>query len=181
MTIYAHIENNEITGVYDLLPDNWRNISNFSSLINETDFLYSLGWRTIVKHNPEHDVVYQRLGSPSYQIEGDDVVETIEIINLPRPSTNEVVVESLSEEQLLTQQLQHHNNALAILRSKRDALLTETDFTQLQDVIAINGVELSQQYTTYRQALRDLPLTYEADPAFIDESVVIYPTKPGAI
>ena len=49
MTVYAHIENNEITGVYDTLPDNWRNISNFMGLAGETEFLYSLGWRTIVK------------------------------------------------------------------------------------------------------------------------------------
>ena len=32
MATYAHIENSTITGVYDLLPDNWRNISNFHAL-----------------------------------------------------------------------------------------------------------------------------------------------------
>ena len=180
MTVYAHIENNEITGVYDLLPDNWRNISNFSALTNDTAFLYSLGWRTIVKDNPTYDSTYQRLGIPSYNLTGDDVVETIEIINLPRPETPVINNEPLTEEQLLAQQLIQHNDAMYLLRIRRDQLLTETDFTQLQDVATVNGVELTEQYTTYRQALRDLPTSYEADPTFIDESSVIYPTKPGA-
>lgn len=179
MTIYAHIENNEITGVYDLLPDNWRNISNFPSLINETDFLYSLGWRTIVKHAPEYDIEYQRLGKPSYIISGDDVIETIQIIDLPRPIVVEAV--ALTEEQLLAHQLLQHEEAVSNLRTKRDLLLIETDFTQLHDVIAANGTELTAQYVVYRQLLRDLPGIYVDDIAFVDESTVIYPQKPGVV
>ena len=41
--------------------------------------------------------------------------------------------------------------ALAALREKRNALLLETDFYALSDVT------LSDDMTTYRQALRDLP------------------------
>ena len=41
--------------------------------------------------------------------------------------------------------------ALAELREKRNALLLETDFYALSDVT------LSDDMTTYRQALRDLP------------------------
>ena len=41
--------------------------------------------------------------------------------------------------------------ALAELRSKRNRLLAETDFYALSDVT------LSDDMTTYRQALRDLP------------------------
>lgn len=38
-------------------------------------------------------------------------------------------------------------------RSKRDALLAESDWTQLKDV----PVEVSEQWQEYRQALRDVP------------------------
>ena len=41
--------------------------------------------------------------------------------------------------------------ALAVLREKRTRLLSETDFYALSDVT------LSDDMTTYRQALRDLP------------------------
>jgi hypothetical protein len=149
-------------------------------LANNTDFLYSLGWRTIVKDTPTYDDLYQRLGNPSYDLVDDEVVETIEIINLPRPEIPVVSNEAPTEAQLLEQQLRQHNDAVYLLRIRRDQLLAETDFTQLQDVKTINGVELTEQYATYRQSLRDLPTSYEADPTFIDESVVIYPTKPGA-
>jgi hypothetical protein len=120
------------------------------------------------------------LGNPSYDLVDDEVVETIEIINLPRPEIPVVSNEAPTEAQLLEQQLRQHNDAVYLLRIRRDQLLAETDFTQLQDVKTINGVELTEQYATYRQSLRDLPTSYEADPTFIDESVVIYPTKPGA-
>jgi hypothetical protein len=43
------------------------------------------------------------------------------------------------------------------LRSVRQAKLIETDYTQLVDC-QLSGLD-KQKYTTYRQALRDLPAT----------------------
>ena len=173
MANYAHIENEQITGVYDLYPDNWRNISNFYLLANDTDSLYNLGWRTIIKVEPTYNTDYQRLGNPSYVITDDEVYETIEVIDLP-------IVEMVyqTEEELLAIKLAQHNSALETLRNKRDKLLADTDFTQLADVITINGSELNQLFVAYRQALRDLPNTYENDSEFINESSVTYPTYP---
>lgn len=74
MANYAHVENNEITGVYDLLPDNWRNISNFSALANDVEFLRSLGWRVLVKENSE----LHWTNIPKYRIENDEVIEYFE-------------------------------------------------------------------------------------------------------
>ena len=59
--------------------------------------------------------------------------------------------------------------ALADLRSKRNRLLAETDFYALSDVT------LSDDMTTYRQALRDLPAG--KDTVAKCENA-IYPTKP---
>ena len=56
------------------------------------------------------------------------------------------------------------------IRNQRDALLTETDFTQLPDCPL--SAEKITAYSTYRQALRDLPETYTSP------YEVQYPEKP---
>jgi hypothetical protein len=176
MANYSHIENEQITGVYDLYPDNWRNISNFYLLAEDTDALYNLGWRTIIKVNPTYNPDYQRLGNPSYTITDNEVYETLEVIDLPK-----IEIVEQTEEELLAIKIAKHNNAMKTLRDKRDVLLSKTDFTQLADIIKINGTELTQLYEEYRQALRDLPSSYQSDDEFIDESNVVYPTKPGDV
>ena len=67
-----------------------------------------------------------------------------------------------------------------LLRSTRDRLLTESDWTRLDD----NGLSSDKktECATYRQALRDLPST--ADPKLdeaydLDQSTVTWPTKPS--
>ena len=58
-------------------------------------------------------------------------------------------------------------NQLAILRIKRNNLLSETDY------LALSDVTLSDEMRAYRQALRDLPAN-TSDPAN-----PTWPTKPG--
>ena len=61
------------------------------------------------------------------------------------------------------------DRAIARLRQKRNRLIAETDFYALSDVT------LSEDMTTYRQALRDLP----AGLSTVDDvNNVTYPTKP---
>ena len=175
MANYAHIENGTITGVYDLYPDNWRNISNFYLLANDTDTLHGLGWRTIVKSTPSYNSDTQYVGNPIHTIEDDNVIETYEIVDIV---FSEIIYQT--EEELAAIKLAQHNSAMETLRNKRDKLLAETDFTQLADMIKINGIELTQLYEEYRQALRDLPSSYEIDSEFVSESTVTYPTKPGS-
>ena len=45
---------------------------------------------------------------------------------------------------------------LAYIRLERDKRLSATDFTQLPDVILLNGEVLTNNWKVYRQALRDL-------------------------
>jgi hypothetical protein len=56
--------------------------------------------------------------------------------------------------------------ALSSLRSKRNQLLTETDYLALADVT------LTDEMRAYRQALRDLPTNTE------DPANPVWPTKP---
>jgi len=173
MANYAHIEDGTITGVYDLYPDNWRNISNFYLLENDTDTLRGLGWRTIVKTTPSYNSDTQYIGNPIHTIVDDTVIETYDIVNIIFPETIQQ-----TEEELAAIKLAQHNSAMKTLRNKRDKLLAETDFTQVADVITINGTELNQLFVVYRQALRDLPNSYEVDSEFVNESIVTYPAYP---
>ena len=45
---------------------------------------------------------------------------------------------------------------LAYIRAERDKRLLACDFTQLQDVVFLNGEQLTNQWKIYRQALRDM-------------------------
>lgn len=173
MANYAHIEDGTITGVYDLYPDNWRNISNFYLLATDVDTLYGLGWRTIVKSTPSYNSDTQYVGNPIHTIEDDTVVETYDIVDIV---FSDIVYPT--QEELIAIKLAQHNSAMETLRSKRDKLLASTDFTQLSDVITNNGIELNQLFVVYRQALRDLPNSYEVDSEFINESTVTYPSYP---
>ena len=58
-----------------------------------------------------------------------------------------------------------------INREKRNALLTESDWTQIKDVVVSNETA----WKTYRQALRDLP-THSNWPDLKDED---WPIKPS--
>ena len=58
--------------------------------------------------------------------------------------------------------------ALTSLRTKRNSLIAETDY------LALSDATLTDEMSTYRQALRDLPAN-TTDPAN-----PVWPTKPGA-
>ena len=62
-------------------------------------------------------------------------------------------------------------DALANMRAKRDNLLAESDWTQSRDVTLSNDSD----WTTYRQALRDLPAG-KTTKAHVDAAT--WPTKP---
>lgn len=69
--------------------------------------------------------------------------------------------------ELSAQEIQE--NLLYGLRHKRNQLLTESDWTQLQDSPLTDAQK--QSWATYRQSLRDLPTT-------VDINNIVYPEKP---
>jgi hypothetical protein len=177
MANYAFVENNVITKLYDELPTNWQNVSNFYLLKDDVETLNSLGWKVIQKVQPEYNPDTQFLYGTYQRIVDDQVIESQYVGD--KPIEPEVTVEApveLTEEQLLEIQLINHNEAMRELRLKRDELLSATDFTQLADVIEMHGNVLSLAYKQYRQSLRDLPNTYEFDTSFINISSIVFPT-----
>lgn len=65
------------------------------------------------------------------------------------------------------------DNILEILRLKRDALLTESDWTQVNDSPLTDAKKT--EWATYRQDLRDLPSSHQSTTNFDD---VVFPTQP---
>ena len=65
------------------------------------------------------------------------------------------------------------DNILEILRLKRDALLTESDWTQVNDSPLTDAKKA--EWSTYRQELRDLPSLYQSANNIDD---VIFPSNP---
>lgn len=65
------------------------------------------------------------------------------------------------------------DNILEILRLKRDALLTESDWTQVNDSPLSDTKKT--EWATYRQELRDLPSSHQSTTNFDD---VVFPTQP---
>lgn len=171
MAKYALIENNEIIGLYNDLPKNWKNVSNFYALEGETEYLDSLGWKLIQRAVVgEYDPNTQQLMPATFSIVNGNVIENIEIQNI-LPPTNE---------ELERIRASNHSIAMRQLRERRNELLTATDKTQLNDIIKKNGTTLTAEYETYRQALRDLANTYDNDPNFTDFNTAVFPTEPSA-
>jgi hypothetical protein len=65
------------------------------------------------------------------------------------------------------------DNILEILRLKRDVLLTESDWTQVNDSPLSDTKKA--EWATYRQELRDLPSSHQSTTNFDD---VVFPTQP---
>jgi len=65
------------------------------------------------------------------------------------------------------------DNTLEILRNKRNELLKESDWTQVNDCPLSDSKK--QEWATYRQSLRDLPSTHQSVNNIAD---VIFPSIP---
>ena len=65
------------------------------------------------------------------------------------------------------------DNVLEIIRNKRNELLKESDWTQVNDCPLSDSKK--QEWATYRQELRDLPSTHQSVNNIAD---VIFPSTP---
>jgi hypothetical protein len=140
MSNWALVEDNNIKGVYTNLPENWKNISGLYRLENDVEFLRSLGWYKIVKQHQTYDATQLALVGYEHSIVENEVIETLRV--QPRPPVQK-------------------NRLMDRLRKERNKLLQESDWTQLFDTQQIFDEQTKNKWTVYRQALRDLPQTYE--------------------
>lgn len=150
MANYAYVEDNNIVGVYDLLPTVWRNYSNFFALEGEWDYLKSLGWYKIEHVIPEYDPITQKIDNPRQWFENDTVYQTMDVIDIPQEPTvaAEIQIEQITHEQW------------DAIRTQRDRLMSEFEwrYTRYNRQIrsGITPTDDILVMDTYMQALADI-------------------------
>lgn len=150
MANYAYVEDNNIVGVYDLLPTVWRNYSNFFALEGEWDYLKSLGWYKIEHVIPEYDPITQKIDNPRQWFENDTVYQTMDVIDIPQEPTiaPEIQIEQITHEQW------------DAIRTQRDRLMSEFEwrYTRYNRQIrsGITPTDDILVMDTYMQALADI-------------------------
>lgn len=160
--MYAHILNNSIVQVMESLPKNWRNTSNFDCLSDEQ--VADLSWAgypdrflvVVQTPQPQYNTSTQRLES-DYEFDG----ESVSVV---------WTIKSIAAAEIQTQQENSTIRKWEDIRAERDSLLAACDWTQLRDCRL--SEEKIEEWTEYRQALRDLPQTYDTP----DE--LIFPQPP---
>jgi hypothetical protein len=142
MKKYCYIENNEIVLINQDLPVNWKNVSNFYTFPD--DILKTYGWLPLTVENENKPVFV----SSSYIIEEDGVREVI--------VTRDQTPEEIEEEQNKELEMQWYQ-----IRNQRDELLKQSDLLVLIDKWETLTEERKEEIRVYRQALRDIPQSFE--------------------
>ena len=90
MTVYAHLLNGELQGVYDLLPEKWGNpvIDNFHLKCKvDVNFMRENGFVKIIRDTtPLNAETHKMSDFPTYTVENGEVYEHREILEIPPPS-----------------------------------------------------------------------------------------------
>ena len=158
MANWAYIEDNNIVETVDVLPKNWRNVSNLNTLERDVVFLRSLGWYPVIHNQVEYDPNTQTLKSKNIAFDGKVVRETLFADDIDKVSLYEEFMQKL--------------------RNKRDELLKHTDFMLLPDIINLKGNQWLQDISAYRQQLRDLTNLYTDSNTYYDIRGVQWPQLP---
>jgi hypothetical protein len=145
---YCLVENNAIVDGPRALPNSWRNISGLNWLSNNE--LRALGWLPV---RIDEGAVNEKFSGSMFVINPNEVVEVKLWVKYTAEERAEI------DKQKATQ-----------VRRERNAKLTECDWTQLNDTPLDNPAKV--EWTTYRQALRDIT----AQAGFPHN--VVWPVKP---
>jgi len=130
---YCYVENNTIVEGPRGLPRSWRNISGLDMM--DADSLLAIGWFPV---RLDEGIVDEKF------------VGSMFIIH-----TNEVVEMKLWSKYTADEKAEMDRQAASAIRAERNTKLTECDWTQLNDTPLDNPSKVA--WTTYRQALRDIP------------------------
>tara|TARA_B110000046_G_scaffold49106_1_gene54660 strand:+ start:1053 stop:1439 length:387 start_codon:yes stop_codon:yes gene_type:complete len=119
------------------------------------------------------------LGIINFRLEGNPETEeefNIKFVKITGADADEVAIEStdpadfgVTWDQLQTVISNLDNQDLVDLRTERNIRIAQTDWTQFPDV----PEETRTLWKPYRQALRDITITYQS------LNDVVWPTKPG--
>lgn len=162
MANFAFVENNLIVGVYDNLPKNWKNISNFNVLATEE--IYQFGWRVIKKDVPIFDPTEFKIDNPRHELIDDDVYEKYDLISLPKPIVAEPII--LTEEEILVQETARIQDQWNQVRGIRDTLMRDFEWRYTryfrQQRLNLETTDTIENLDSYMQQLADI--TTQPDP-----------------
>lgn len=151
---YIKVKNNVVDGLPQDLPASWGNISNFYAL--DLESLKNYGWYPYEQEDiilNENEIIVEWV----YHIEENKVIR--------RAIKRELTVDEINHQQSIFVEKKWEK-----IRTKRNELLLESDWTQLQDVEVPN----KQSWILYRKSLRDITKTG-------DPELVIWPSKPPLV
>lgn len=161
MANFAYVENNQIVEVFDELPKNWKNISNFYLLQSDEPYLNSLGWFKIIKNDPVYDSNTQQIGGYYYTIEENIVKENRHVEEKIIP-----IVPEKTPEEILQEQQASIENQWSYVRNTRDNLMKEMDWRYLRYArevrLNLTATDDIQKLDNYMQQLADI--TKQSDP-----------------
>jgi len=131
MANYAYVVDNTIESVYELIPNNWKNTSNFYALTDEER--ETLSWYKIVKAYPEYNSATHTLDNPRHYFIDGVAYEAMDVIELPI-----VVVPQLSDEAVNIQQQYETDVQWRLIRGER----------------AVKMLSFEWRYTRYDRQIR---------------------------
>lgn len=164
MANWAYVENGQIVEKYDILPDNWRNISNFFVLQDDVEYLKTLNWFPITKPAYSYDSTKQQLANPRYKIENDIVTEEYDIIDIPKPLPMTLVdVEKMLIEQTQSRldnfaQSRGYDNILSACSYSNDPNIKfQTEGTHCVQMRSQTWIVLYQIISDIKNEVRSMP------------------------
>lgn len=166
MANFAHVENDNVVGLYDNLPKNWRNISNFYLLKDNVSYLNSLGWYVVTKTEPSYNPATQKLDNAYHWFENGVVYESYNVIDLPPPPSPPAPAPEPTAEQLAEIERQNLAMRWDEVRNQRDYLISQFEWRYLryqrQVRLNITPTDNLQSLDQYVQSLADI--TLQEDP-----------------
>ena len=139
--MYAHVKEDGSVDYLGSLPESWANVSGLRLSKGDDVYLKTVGWLQIV----------ETFVTPTYNQTFDPDVITVEE---DRVTLVHRVRDMTPEEKTIRDESHIYN-----LRYERDEKLAASDWTHLSDHPAPLSDTKKTEWTTYRQALRDLPAT----------------------
>jgi hypothetical protein len=164
MANYAFVENNKVVGVYDLLPKNWKNVSNFYLLSDEELAIFN--WYRLIKVVPEYTPETQRLGNPTHEFNNGLAYEIFPVLDIEIPIIQESVKYQPTEQDIEYQRQLAIDNEWIKIRQTRDELMKnfEWRYTRYhrQSRLGITTTDAIEELDAYMQQLADI--TEQSDP-----------------
>ena len=139
--MYAHVKEDGSVDYLGSLPESWGNVSGLRLSNGDDEYLKTVGWLPIV----------ETFVTPTYNQTFDPDIITVEEDRVTLVHR----VRDMTSEEKIARDESHISN----LRYERDEKLETSDWTHLSDHPAPLSDAKTTEWTTYRQALRDLPAT----------------------